>query len=53
MRFYLDGEMPPYLLAKDIILQVDLSVHPHFMLTHIEEDSADKSILDAVHQFVS
>ena len=22
MRFYLDGEMPPYLLAKDIILQV-------------------------------
>lgn len=23
MRFYLDGEMPPYLLAKDIILQVD------------------------------
>ncbi len=22
MRFYLDGEMPSYLLAKDIILQV-------------------------------
>lgn len=25
MRFYLDGEMPPYLLAKDIILQVCLN----------------------------
>jgi hypothetical protein len=26
MRFYLDGEMPPYLLAKDIILQVGFRV---------------------------
>lgn len=39
IRFVLDGEMPPYLLAKDLILQIigEITVagasHPHFGIT--------------------